>query len=308
MSNIARNIASSRAPQNRWTGTASGQLRTRKDSASLRLLSSRPTRVSARQLDALAAELTDYDQAVLLFLAEVRLATGRQIARRLWSSKTPTDSGAWAARRAIWRLEGWRIVDRLPRRVGGVRGGSASLVYAVGPVGRRLLTNQGSGFRRLGTPGDRHVAHTLAITELVVRLHEADLGGQLDLVELQTEPACWREFLGGLLATRMVLKPDLFARIGAGAFEDRYFIELDLGTEHVATLIGKGKRYIEYWRSGEEQSRHDVFPRVVWMVPDRRRAEDVAEALEHLPTGAARLFVIWPYDEVIGRLAAEAAS
>ena len=181
---------------------------------------------------------------------------------------------------AVWRLEGWRIVDRLPRRVGGVRGGSASLVYAVGPAGRRLLDEiRARKLRRLGTPGDRHVAHTLAITELVVRLHEADLGGELDLVQLQTEPACWREFLGGLLATRVVLKPDLFARVGAGAFEDRYFIELDLGTEHIATLIGKAKRYLAYYRSGEEQSRHEVFPRVVWTVPDRRRAEEVAEAL-----------------------------
>jgi hypothetical protein len=308
VSNIARNIASTRPPENGWTGTASGQLRTRKDSASLRLLSSRPARVSALQLDAIAADLTDYDRAVLFFLADVRLATGHQVARRLWSSQTPRDAKARAARRALWRLEGWRIVDRLPRRVGGIRGGSASLVYGVGPAGRRLLTRQGSGLRRLGTPGDRHVAHTLAITELVVRLHEADPGGQLDLVELQTEPACWREFLGGLLATRVVLKPDLFARIGAGAFEDRYFIELDLGTEHIATLIGKAKRYLAYYRSGEEQSRHDVFPRVVWTVPDRRRAEDVAEALTHLPTGAGRLFVVWPYGEVIGRLAAEATS
>ena len=182
------------------------------------------------------------------------------------------------------------------------------MVYAVGPAGRRLLTNQGSQVQRLGTPGDRHVAHTLAITELVVRLHEADLGGELDLVQFQTEPACWREFLGGLLATRVVLKPDLFARIGAGAFEDRYFVELDLGTEHAATLIVKGKRYLAYYRSGEEQSRYDVFPRVVWTVPDRRRADEIAEALRRLPTGTERLFVIWPYDEVIGRLAAEAAS
>ena len=33
---------------------------------------------SARQLDAIAADLTDYDRAVLLFLAEVRLATGHR--------------------------------------------------------------------------------------------------------------------------------------------------------------------------------------------------------------------------------------
>ena len=307
---LGRPLASSRPPEKPSTGPASGQLRTRKDFASARPLSSPstrpsvPHRVSARQLDAIAVDLTDYDKAVLLFLGQVRLATGHQLARRLWSSKAPKDVKARAARRCLARLEEWRVVDRLRQRVGGVRGGSAGVIYSVGPAGRRLLAREGAHLLRLGTPGDRHVAHTLAITELVVRLHEADLGGRLDLVQLETEPACWREFLGGLLATRLVLKPDLFVRIGAGAFEDRYFIELDLGTEHIATLVGKGKRYIEYYRSGEEQSRHDVFPRVLWTVPDRRRGDDVTEALRRLPTGTGRLFVIWPFEEVIGRLEA----
>jgi hypothetical protein len=303
VSNIGRSIASSRAPENPWTGSTSGAFRATNDSAS-----GRHSYLSGRRLDALAAELTDYDKAVLLFLAQVRLATGRQIARRLWSSKTPTDSGAWAARRAIWRLEGPRIIVRLPRRVGGVRGGSASLVYGIGPTGRRLLARQGSAIRRLETPGERSIRHTLAVTELVVSVREADLGGVLDLVQLQTEPACWREFLGGLLAARMMLKPDLFVRIGVWALEDRWWIEVDMATESRSTITIKGKGYVDYYRSGEEQSRHGIFPRTIWAVPDRRRAEEIAEALTHLPTGAGRLFVVWLYGEVIGRLAAEAAS
>jgi len=307
MSNIGRNIASSRPPGNPWTGPTSGAFRATNDSASRRLLSSH-SYVSARQLDALAVDLTDYDKAVLRFLADVRLATGRQIARRLWSSKAPTDSGAWAARRAIWRLEGPRIIDRLPRRVGGVRGGSASLVYGIGPTGRRLLAREGSDIRRLETPGDRYIRHTLAVTELVVGLHEADLGGRFDLIGLETEPACWREFLGGLLGARMVLKPDLFVRIGVGALEDRWWIEVDMATEARSTIVTKGKRYLAYYRSGEEQSRHGIFPRTIWAVPDRRRAVVVAEAFKQLPSGAGRLFVVWPYDEVIGRLAAKATS
>ena len=105
-----------------------------------------------------------------------------------------------------------------------------------------------------------------------------------------------------------MLRPDLFVRIGVGALEDRWWIEVDMATEARSTIIAKGKRYLAYYRSGDEQSRHGIFPRTIWAVPDRRRAEEVAEALEHLPSGAGRLFVVWPYDEVIGRLAAEAAS
>jgi len=297
---IARNIASSPARKHACSGISSGEIAAAKDSAPRC-----PSRISGRQLDFIASRLTDYDRAVLAFLAEVRLATGQQMARRLWGSVSQTDAKAWAARRTVWRLEAWRVVDRLPRRVGGVRGGSASLVFALGPTGRRLLARTGFEPKRLGTPGDRHVAHTLAITELVVGLHEAMLAGDLDLIEAQTEPACWRGFLGPFGA-RLIVKPDLFVRIGSGAFEDRWFIEVDLATEASATLVGKAKRYLAHYRSGDEQGRHGVYPRVIWTVPDRRRAEQVEAVIGHLPSAARRLFIIWPYDEVVGRLAVEA--
>jgi hypothetical protein len=242
---------------------------------------------------------------VVLLLSELRLATGFQIARRLWSARVPSDSGAWAARRALRRLEDVGVIDRLPRRVGGVRGGSTSLVFGLGPAGRRLLARLGYTTKGLGTPGDRHVTHTLAITELVVRLHEATLAGELDVIEMQTEPACWRGFLGAMGA-RFILKPDLFVRIGAGAFEDRWFIEVDLATEARGTIAGKAQRYLAHFRSGVEQHEHAVYPRVLWTVPSRRRAEQISDALSSLPEAAQRLFVVWSYDEIVGRLAAEA--
>lgn len=300
--NVPRNLASSTSSRGDNAGGGSRQIRAANDSASVR-----PSRVSARQLDVLATRLTDHDQAVVLLLSELRLATGFQIARRLFGAKAPSDSGAWAARRALWRLEQWRIIDRLPRRVGGVRGGSTSLVFGLGPAGRRLLARLGYETKRLGTPGDRHIAHTLACTELVVQLHEAMLAGDLDLIELQSEPACWRAFLGAM-GGRHVLKPDLFARIGAGAFEDRWFIEVDLATEARGTLVTKAQRYLTHFRSGSEQRHHDVYPRVLWTVPNQRRAEQITDALAALPDAARRLFVVWSYDEVVGRLGAESTS
>jgi hypothetical protein len=298
--NVARNLASSASTQTASTGVDSTSIRAAKDSPS-----ARPSRISSSRLDQLSARLTDSDRAVLLLLSDVRLATGFQLARRLWSAKVPTDPGAWAARRALWRLEEWRVIDRLPRRVGGVRGGSASLVFALGPAGRRLLRRTGHETRRLGTPGDRHVRHTLAITELVVRLHEATIAGDLDVIALETEPSCWRGFLG-MMGARFVLKPDLFVRIGAGAFEDRWFIEIDLATEARGTIASKAHRYLSHFRSGVEQSDHGVYPRIVWAVPDRRRVEQIHDGLASLPAAAQRLFVVWVYDEVIGRLSAEA--
>jgi hypothetical protein len=299
---IGRIIASSQNGEKRWTGEASAAIRPTKDS-----VSSRPSRISSRQVDLIESQLTDYDRGVVLFLSEVRLTAGHQVARRLWASQIPTDLNARRARTALTRLEGWRVIERLPRRMGGVRGGSASIVYALGPTGVRLLNRTGFQPRRLETPGDRYIRHTLSITELVVRLHKANLHGELDLIELQTEPTCWRGFLG-LLGARLILKPDLFARTGAGALEDRRFFEVDLATEASGTILSKAKQYVAYYRSGEEQQRHGVFPLVVWVVPDRRRAEQIDAALSHLPVVARRLFLIWQFDEVVGRISAEALS
>lgn len=297
----ARPIASSWQARSGRSVSGSEQITAAKDTAS----PCPSRRISHRQLDTIASALTDYDDAVLRFVAAVRLSSGQQIARRLWAAEMPTDTKARAARRALARLEGWRIIDRLAQRIGGVRAGSSSIIYGVGPAGRRLLARQGSDAKRLGTPGDRHVAHTLAITELIVRLHEASLKDTLDVIEMQTEPTCWRPYLG-VMGARLTLKPDLFVRIGVGALEDRWFIEVDMATEASGTLQQKAKRYLEHFRSGSEQHRHGVYPRVIWAVPDARRSEQVAEVFERLPETTRRLFVIWRYDEVIGRLAAEA--
>jgi hypothetical protein len=297
----ARPIASSQPAENPRSGPPFGPVRAAKDSQP----SSPSSRISRAQLDLIAARLTSNDQAVLRFLAQVRLATGQHLARRLWQAAGPGNPRGRAARRALAGLEHWHLIQRLPRRVGGVRGGSASIVYGLGPAGRRLLNQGGQSFSRLGAPGDRYVAHTLAITELVVGLHEADHAGRLDLVELATEPGGWRPYAGASGA-RHILKPDLFLRIGVGAYEDRWFVEVDLATEAGPTITAKAGRYLDHFRAGSEQRRSGIYPRVIWSVPDQRRAGQIHQALDRLPTSANRLFVVWPHNEVIGRISAEA--
>ena len=102
-----------------------------------------------------------------------------------------------------------------------------------------------------------------------------------------------------------MLKPDLFVRVGAGSVsEDRWLIEVDLATEASATIRAKTLRHLAYYRSGSEP----VHPRVLWAVPDLRRAEQIAEVLRRLPTPAERLFAICLLDEAVAFLAAEARS
>jgi hypothetical protein len=169
----------------------------------------------------------------------------------------------------------------------------------------KLLARRGLVQKRLGTPGERYVKHTLAATELVVALHEASREGVLELIEPpQFEPSCWRGFLGPG-AARLILKPDLFVRVGAGSVnEDRWLIEVDLATEASATIRAKANRHLTFYRSASEP----VHPRVLWTVPDVRRAEQIADVLRRLPAPAERLFSICLLDEVVGFLAAEARS
>lgn len=267
---------------------------------------SRANYVTTERLYWIAGEMDERDWTVLSFLSATRLASGRQLARRYWGAAREGDSAeARAARRTLKRLADWRVLDRLPRRVGGRRAGSAGMVYGVGVAGVKLLAQRGFQPRRLEAPGTLYVAHTLAITELVVALHEADRAGELELIETQSEPACWRGFIG-VGGGRVVLKPDLFVRIGAGsASEDRWMIEVDLDTEARGTLRAKAERYLAHYRSGSEQGAHGVYPRVLWAVPNGQRAGQLTDAM---PDEASRFFSVCLLSEAGAYLAAEARS
>lgn len=300
---MARRIAQRPGGRDASPQAASAGISTRKDSAPAPSIY-----ITASHLDRIACELTERDWSLLNFLAGSRLATSRQLVRRFWTDDPVNNPArARAGSRALKRLAEWRVLDPLPGRArGGVRGGSATLIYAVGVAGVKLLARRGLHLRRLGAPGERHINHTLACTGVVVDLHAAHQRGDLDLIEVQQEPQSHRAFLGAWGA-RETVKPDLFARIGVGALEDRWFVEVDLGSEHAGTLLAKAKRYVSYYRSGSEQAQHGVFPRVLWAVPDVRRAAQIGAVLRRLPGETQRMFAACLLDEVAPWLAEEAS-
>jgi hypothetical protein len=134
---------------------------------------------------------------------------------------------------------------------------------------------------------------------------EADRAGTLEVIEVQSEPHCWRGFISGF-GRRVILKPDLFVRVGVGALEDRWFIEIDLATEASGTLAAKVRRYLAHFRSGSEQHTAGTYPRVLWAVPDTRRRTQLEAVLKGLPEGARRLFAVCLMEDVVQRLAEEA--
>jgi Replication-relaxation len=296
---VACPLASSGPPQAGRTVAASRPITTTNVSSP-----PRPLRVSRRRLEVIRRELTERDLAILDFVVDWRVATGSQLRRRFFDVELQPETAARSARRTLGRLVDDRVLERLGRRVGGLRAGSESYVYCVGRSGVRLLA-QHSPVRRLTAPGDRYVAHTLDVTELAVQMMVRDRGRELDLIEVQPEPACWRRFIGPG-AVPVVLKPDLFARIGAGTLEDRWLIEVDRATEAAATIAEKAKTYLAHVRSGAEQRDHGVYPRVLWTVPDDRRAGRVTSVLAGVGRSFPGLFSVCRFDETVERMSAEA--
>jgi hypothetical protein len=202
---------------------------------------------------------------------------------------------ARAARRALLRLVRLGCLERLARRVGGARAGSAGFIYRLAPAGQRLATLRGwqpeDRRRRSQVPGTLFVDHTLQVAELHTLLVEADRSRTIELLELDAEPACHRRY-GGIGGQRRVLKPDSYARLGAGDYEDSYFIEVDMGTEGSQALERQLKLYLDYEASGAEQAAHGVFPKCLWLVPSAERVAVIEGCVGRLPRSAHELFQV----------------
>jgi hypothetical protein len=266
------------------------------------------SRVTTARLLALGAELSERERHVVRELAKLRLASHAQLAALLavGDGAVSPVSAARAARRVLARLTEAGLLARLERRVGGIRAGSAGYVYYLGPVGQRLVAYwEGRGLTRgrfRPEPGGRYVRHRLAVSELYVQARAADRDGLLDLLAFDTEPDCWRSFVDGF-GGRLTLKPDAFVRVGVGAYEDRFFLEVDLASESRMVIARKLRFYLEYFNSGQEQAAHGVFPRVLLLTTTEERRAALVEVCRGLPAEAWQLFTVSTLDrglEVIG--------
>jgi hypothetical protein len=253
--------------------------------------SSSVQRLGARRLDHLKTQLSERDQALLASIGQLRLATSRHLEALHFADAATPLTAARKARRALQRLAILGLTRRLERQIGGLHAGSAGFIYTLTQAGQRLLDQPGAR-KRVGEPSALFVAHTLALAELFVALTLAARANDgLELLDLQTEPTCWRGWtnLGG---GPELLRPDLYLAVGVGADELRWFVELDRGTEHRPALNRKCHAYQDYFESGVEQSRDDVFPRVAWLVPDTTRAAVLADVVAANPRFTPELFAV----------------
>lgn len=261
--------------------------------------------LTAKRYRQLETSLSEREIDVIRRVAALRFVSGQQLTRLCFAGIADEPGRARSSRRVLLRLTGLGLLNRLERRVGGVRAGSAGFVYYLGPYGQRLATARGwqpeRRVRRSLHPGTMFLRHSLAVSELHTRLIEADRMGRFELLELSAEPSCWRSFdvLGG---QRQTLKPDSYVRLGLGAYEDSYFIEVDRGTEGSRALERQLTSYAAYHRSGTEQAERGVFPLVLWLAPNERRRAVIANCIQRLPGESWQLFQAVHFDQAIERL------
>ena len=257
-------------------------------------------RIYQHDLDRIRERLAPRDLAVLDQIDTLRLMTGAQI-RAVHFPLCDHESehaAVRATRRVLHRLVRDGLLVRLERRVGGVKGGSAGYIYAASALGQRLV--DGDQHSRFREPSATFVTHTLAITQLVVDLTERQRARRIDLMRLEAEPRCWRTYTSA--AGREIVRPDLFVALAAGDFEHHWFVELDMGTETIGRRLAKCAQYEAYYRSGSEQSAHDLFPRVVWAVPNSRLAAELQARIHHSRRLTEDVFAVATHDELLAMI------
>lgn len=225
--------------------------------------------------------LSSRDAAVVDLVGRFRLVAAEQIRELLFfeqRSKTPLD-------RALKRLTDAGYLARIGRIVGGFGGGSGQYVYQLGRAGWRQL-GRGGGYRPLRTVD----YHTLTITECFVILKRLERGGELTVIRYEADPTS-RRTVGDILLT-----PDAFVELGVAALKRKwvFWLEVDLDTENADIIRGKCVRYLRAYQAWDG----DVFPYIVFVVPDATRKQQLERVIAGGPDEAQEIFRLCQLDSL----------
>jgi hypothetical protein len=248
-----------------------------------------PARVRMAHVEWVADRLSDRDFDIITTVNQLRLATAVQL-ERLHFAELSEASRARNRRRVLSRLADWRVLAALERRIGGVRAGSSGLVFALDSAGQGVLRLTANGsdrpVRRPYTPSLPLLRHTLAISELYVSLVELGRSQGFEVTEFETEPACWwSNGLGGWL------KPDTYIRLSTADNSYTWWLEQDMGTEHLPTIRRKLFNYLDFVERGQ-LGPGDVVPRVLVSTTKPERRDAIQLMVRQLPEPAGALFVV----------------
>lgn len=260
-----------------------------------------PQRVRAGHVDWVAERLSERDWQILEITNRLNLITGWQCECLFFADLTGR-SRVVTRSRTLARLTTWKVLTRLPRRIGGAMRGSSVAVYCLGSTGQRLLAMRANSartppqVRAARAPGDRFMAHVVAVSGLYVDLVEAGRVGMLTLRQFTTEPdAWWPNGRGGWL------KPDALAVVSNGQVDHLWWVEVDRATESLPTIGRKLRAYLDFVNGGGLGPRNAI-PRVLVTVPNERRQAAIAAVIDRLPAPALELCHVQLHDEAVAWL------
>jgi len=262
-----------------------------------------PQRVRAGHVAWVGERLSERDWKILEAVNSLHLVTGWQL-DRLFFPDLSGRSRIVTRSRSLSRLTSWRVLHRLPRRIGGAMRGSSVAVYSLGSAGQRLLVQRRNGaekppfVRKSSVLSERFVAHIVAVSELYVQLVEAQRVGQLVLRQFTTEPAAWWPNGRGSW-----LKPDVFLVTSNGRVDQLWWVEVDRATESLPTIARKLRTYLDFVNRGGIGPRGGI-PRVLVSVPPEARRTAVARLVASLPSPADELVMVVVQDEAVVRMVA----
>lgn len=260
------------------------------------------SRLGRQRLLSFLEILSNRDLAVLRSIDCAKYMTTSQICRLHFADAVSGLAASRNSARMMRRLREYGFVKAFGRRIGGIRAGSNAYIWALTEAGQRLLAlsddeeKPSRGHRHI-EPSYSHLRHTVAVAECYVQVAEIVRNNpDISLKKIEWEPDCWRPYTRDGRSLR--LKPDLFLVTRSQGFEDRWFMEMDLCTESVQVVVEKGRRYYDYFRTGIEQKKHEVFPMTVWIVPTAARKEKLTKGFELALKSAAKMFIVITPDEL----------
>ena len=229
-------------------------------------------------------QLTDKDKAILRTLRDAKCLFTYHIRKLFYYDAKNVRSGSRSTQFTLKRLKEYGLVDvMVDRRIGGVRAGSSSYIWYLTEQGNRLL-NLSQKYKddvpkrtRFMEPADSTLGHRMAISECFVQLNELEHEGKLAIKEVAFEPNNWHYF--DFKGKNEILKPDLFIVTSHDGYEYRFFVEIDLSTESIDTVLKKCIRYHKYLQTDTEQKAYGVFPFVLWIVKDEKRKTKLEHAI-----------------------------
>lgn len=229
--------------------------------------------MTADRIARLREQITVQDHQVLRRLAQHRYLRTEQIARFEFMDRSTPLAGKRAAHRSLKRLRMLGLLLMLERTIGGPSRGSTAAVWTLTDTGLQVAeidsNDRTAARRRFAEPTLMFLRHAIAVADLHLTLLDTERATDAELQHLETEPTCWRRYIGPL-GSVMVLKPDLACDVETERFESRYFFEVDRSTEPPHRVIAKCHQYQEYYRFGTAQQ-DGPLPLVVWVVLSEAR-------------------------------------